>query len=465
MDGSSVPTPASLTSFKLWYLFFYAAQCTQVFLPLLFSSTFLYSPSQIGVLMSLRRFLISFGAPIFTAFLDHTRLHQPLLLFTHIFYYFCSILLSCLTKSPVIIVTVVLIIRELCVAGCEPSIDNATVAKLDQLQLPTSHYGRIRFFGSIGWGVASVIGSILVDRVFNNNLLVILYIQVAIGTVAIALVAAYMDLSPELFKFQQERKAEKQQQHEPQTLSSLLSLLRSPRAVFCILAVMIQGMVVGTLQTTSLIYFSSRGVSTSALGLSVFLGCLTEGFVFFFSDGIWRLAGGPQGALQWDLLFSSFALILYSLSAFVHDSMIGIWFLLVAMLNGATYATFLTAAVGLVNELAPPGLATAAQGVLMGLGNGLGPCIGAVVSGGLFEYIGAPTEYAGLAFIQMGVLALGSAVIKRENVHQGESIPNPKSIDNNANMQQNYQTFQLRREVEVEKALPLQGMGEIDVQV
>lgn len=412
MIENGQPNRASLNPFRLWYLFFYAAQYTQLFLPLLLSSIFLYSASCIGLLMALRRFLIAFGAPIFTAFLDRTRLHQPLLLFTHILYYSCSLLLSHLTKAPIWIVTIVLIVRELCVAGCEPSVDNATVAKLDQLQLPDSHYGRLRFFGSIGWGVASVIGSVLVDRVFNGNLLVILYIQVAIGLVVIALVAQHMDLSPQLFQFQQERKAEKQQQSESQSFRNIVSLLRTPRAEFCLLAVMIQGVVLGTLQTTTFIYFSDRGVSTSVLGFSVFLSCIVEGLVFFFSESIWRVTGGAQGALQWDLLFSSIVLVLYSLSAFLNDAMVGWWFLFTEVLNGATYAMFLTAAVGMVNELAPPGMATAAQGLLMGLGNGLGPCLGAAVSGSMFDYIGAPRVYASLALIQLFVLAIGSAILR-----------------------------------------------------
>eukprot|EP00177_Eucheuma_denticulatum_P003774 GFKZ01006825.1.p1 GENE.GFKZ01006825.1~~GFKZ01006825.1.p1 ORF type:complete len:432 (+),score=48.75 GFKZ01006825.1:177-1472(+) len=390
-------TSKSLSSYKLWYLFFYAAQYTQLFVPLMLSRTFHYPAHQIGLLMSLRRLLIFLGAPLFTRLLDHTRLHRPLLLLTHTLYYICSLILTRIRALP--LVTLTLCLRELFVSGCEPAIDNATVAKLTQLDRPTADYGRLRLYGSLGWGVASILGSMLVDYVFSGDLIVVLYIQAVIGLAVIVLVAAFMDLSPALFEFQQHAK------EENGTMSHLRDVIRTPRALFCAVAVTMQGIVLGTLQTTTFIYFGDLGVSTTALGLSVFLSCFTEAVVFFYSKDIWRVLGGAQGAFLTGMALSSLALLMYG-GVHLVGSNVTPWFVAVETLNGGTYAMFLTAAVGLVSEMAPPHLATSAQGVLMGLGNGVGPSIGAAVSGALYSSVGAPVVYVGLAVGQLGVMAL-----------------------------------------------------------
>lgn len=347
--------------------------------------------------MSLRRLLIFIGAPLFTRLLDHTHLHRPLLLVAHALYYSCTLILTRVRALP--LVTLTLCLRELFVAGCEPSIDNATVAKLDQLHRPSADYGRLRLYGSLGWGLASILGSLLVDYVFQGNLLVVLYIQIGIGLVVVVLVTRFMDLSPGLFQGQRERKEE-----EGSGLH-LRQVVSTPRALFCMVAVTMQGIVLGTLQTTTFIYFGELGVSTTALGLSVFLSCFTEAVVFFFSRGLWRVLGGPQGAFNVGMGLSSVALVMYG-SVHLMGSNVTWWFVAVETFNGGTYAMFLTAAVGLVSEMAPGHLASSAQGVLMGLGNGVGPSVGAALSGVLYGAVGAPAVYCGLAVVQLAVLGV-----------------------------------------------------------
>lgn len=386
---------SSLLGYKLWYLFFYAAQYTQLFVPLLLSTSFKIPPSQIGLLQSLRRLTISLAAPIFTRLVDYTYLHRPLLLATHTLYYCCSLALTRARGLP--LVTLILGLREIFIAGCEPTIDNATVAKLELVNRSPAEYGKLRLYGSVGWGVASVLGSLLVDRVFHGDLLVVLYIQVVLGLVVIALVARGMDLSSELFRRQELRKQ--------QSGAALSMVMRSPRALYCAIAVTMQGVVLGALQMLTFIYFAGLGVSTSALGFSVFLSCFNEAVVFFGCKQLWALCGGAQGALNVGMLLSSVALVLYSVVHYASN--VTPWFVVAETMNGGTYAMFLTAAVGIVNELAPPHLATSAQGVLAALGNGMGPCIGAAVAGALYDRVGAPKIFLWLAGVQMVVLGVG----------------------------------------------------------
>lgn len=394
----SLASATSLLGYKLWYLFFYAAQYTQLFLPLLLSTSFKISPSRIGLLQSLRRLTISLAAPLFTRLVDHTHLHRPLLLATHTLYYCCSLALTRVRGLPAI--AAILALREIFIAGCEPTIDNATVAKLELANRSPAEYGKLRLYGSVGWGVASVLGSLLVDRVFQGDLLVVLYIQVIVGLVVIALVARGMDLSPELFY--------RQQLQKQRSGAALNLVMRSPRALYCAVAVTMQGVVLGVLQMLTFIYFNAMGVTTSALGFSVFLSCFNEALVFFGCKQLWAVCGGSQGALNVGMFLSSVALVLYSVVHYARN--VTLWFIVAETMNGGTYAMFLTAAVGTVNEMAPPHLATSAQGVLAALGNGVGPCIGAAVAGTLYERMGAPSIFLGLAAVQLVVLGSGVAM-------------------------------------------------------
>lgn len=390
-----------LPALRLWYLFYFAAQYTQLFLPLLLSSVFLYPPHQVGLLIALRRIIICVAAPLFTRLLDHTLLHRPLLLLAHVGYYLCSALLTRVRALRA--VAAVLALRELFVSGCEPSVDNATVAKLRQLNRPSADYARLRFYGSVGWGLASVLGSLAVDYLFTSNLLAILYLQLALGVVVVALVAGPMDLSPDLFVAQRVAKAE----HSPDP-AALPALLTSPHVIFCACAVTMQGVVLGVLQTTTFIYFASLGVSTSALGVSVFLSCVLEAMLFLCTRPLWALLGGAAHALVYGMLLSSVALLLYAL---VHLSPhVTTCFIIVEALNGATYAMFLTASVAVVSDLAPPHLATSAQGLLAALANGLGPAVGAVLAGLLYDRVGAPALFLALAAFQLVLVTTSVAL-------------------------------------------------------
>lgn len=420
------PTPTSVTALRLWYLFYFAAQYTQLFLPLLLSSVFAFSPAQIGLLIALRRLIICVAAPPLTRLLDHTLQHRNVLLLAHAAYYLCSLLLT--RVRALYAVAAVLAVRELCVAPCEPTIDNATVAKLRQLRRPAADYGRLRFYGSLGWGVASVLGSLAVDRLFAGNLLPILYLQALLGVVVVALVAGPLDLSPELFLDQRLSKAAAElpaapsvePDHHPRAPDALAQLLVSAPVLFCASAVTMQGVVLGVLQTSTFIYFNQLGVPTSALGLSVLLSCALEALVFLYTRRLWAFVGGADRAFVTGMLLSSVALVLYAL---VHLSpLLTTAFIVVETLNGGTYAMFLTASVTVVSELAPPHLATSAQGVLAALGNGLGPALGAVAVGLLYDRLGAPAIFMALAALQ---LVLVSAFVAA-----GVAVRPPSHADN-----------------------------------
>lgn len=413
---STIPSKStSLLPYKLWYLFYFAAQFTQLFLPLILDRVMNFSPSTIGYMMGCRRLVIFFVAPIFTWICDLTLLHRILLTIAHTSYYFCTFILSRVRSIPAVLA--VIIFREAFISGCEPSVNNAAIAKIEEVSPDRDSYGKLRLWGSLGWGSASVLGSFAIDHFFAGNLVIILYLQIIIGVGVVSLTFFGLDLNPDLFIRQTERK---------RSTGVVLDLvLRSPRAIFCAISVLVQGIVLGVLQMTIFIYFSSLGVSTSALGLSVFLSCGAEALLFFYDTKIWDQFGGPQSGFNIGLVASSVALAFYSLIQF--SSYPTICFIMAEVFNGAIYALFFTSALAVTNEMAPPSLATSSQGALSSLYCGIGPAIGAVLSGVTYEAIGAPALYCILAVLQIFILCV--PLVMGIDLSYSESTPSESIKD------------------------------------
>lgn len=389
----------SLLPLRLWYLFYFAAQYTQLFLPLILSSVYRFSPTQIGVVLCTRRILTSIVSPVFTSILDRTHLHRPLLVFAHFSYYALTIIASFFRQFPLVLL--LFSIREMSIGGAEPAINNAAMAKLEQIHLPAANFGYLRLYGSIGWGVAAVLGSYAVDHYFSGNLLVILYIQAAIGLAVTTVVAHFIDLSPALFDQQLRR-------HTHPSSLSMLKTLCSPTALFCALTVTMEGVVFGAVQLTGFIYFSSLGVSTTALGVSIFTAALIEVLVFLAVPRLLRDRGGEKMLLWMGMTLT--VVLLIGMSCVHKLKHVTAWFIVSETLNGGTYAIFLAAAVALINQIAPGDTMSGAQGIMTGLLNGVGPGIGAAISGVVYERYGAPTLYIGLAIAQAAVMAVGGII-------------------------------------------------------
>eukprot|EP00178_Gracilaria_changii_P008839 TRINITY_DN26427_c0_g1_i1.p2 TRINITY_DN26427_c0_g1~~TRINITY_DN26427_c0_g1_i1.p2 ORF type:complete len:443 (-),score=112.64 TRINITY_DN26427_c0_g1_i1:54-1382(-) len=388
-----------LLALKLWYLFYFGAQFTQLFLPLILAKEMHFAPSVIGYLMAARRIIIFVGAPLFTWLCDVTLQHRTLLIIAHSAYYMCTLWLS--QSYALRSVLAVIVLRELCVSGCEPTVNNAALATLQETpQQQHSGYGVLRLWGSVGWGVASVLGPYVASTWFDGNLRVILYTQVLIGAFVLYLVAFQLDLSRQLFQRQTLRK---QMMANGRSNAQLMrALLRSAEVMYCMAAVFIQGVVLGVFQTTVFLYFSALGVDTRALGLSVLLSCGAEAVSFLNDSWFWRTFGGAQAGFDYGLLMSSLTMMCYCLVQFAPRRALA--FVVVEVMNGGTYALFLSSALQMANQVAPSGMSSTAQGVLSALLYGVGPAVGALLSGVAYERVGAPVVYCALAAVQMMML-------------------------------------------------------------
>jgi PPP family 3-phenylpropionic acid transporter len=275
-----------------------------------------------------------------------------------------------------------------------PLTDNSVMASLGDRG---SEYGRIRVWGSYGWGIAAVIIGIIIERYglrwgfagFLTSWLLLLFI----GSRMPMTVAAAGG------KFWQE-----------------LKMLLSDRNWFLFLAVaLIEGMSLGVFLSFLFIYLEGMGVSRVIMGLTLTAATLSEIPIFLYSR---RLLA------RWDSQFLlALSLFFTVVRAFGYVNMSAPWqVLLISLLHGPTFALMWTSGVAYANKMAPPGLGATAQGVFAGTVMGLGSALGAFSGGIIYDAYGALVAFQWAGFASLMALLLFVWVNRRSFLQQMQVI-------------------------------------------
>lgn len=358
--------------------------------------------------MAMRRALRLVIAPIFTYIMDLTRTHRfvvPLCLVT---YYILGSILALERLLPIVALTV--LIRDGCNSGIDASINSAAMGALAEVnenranidEVPAT-YGRLRLFGSVGWGLMSLMVGIALDLLFKGDMRYIMFMQTSLGAVAVFISIFLIDLSPQLFERVQERRFEstaKDSDTASNTTATSEQWLMST-AMFVANVIMLN-ITFGMKSTTMFLYMSSLRISNFVLGFSTFLNCAVEAVCFHCHGQISKRLGGELYAFRLSLLAN--ALVMLALANLHLASNPVIPFLLVQGLVGFVFAMYWASAVHLASALAPVGRETSAQGMLAALGWGLGAAIGEISGGIGLRSIGAPAMYTFVAAAQLWVL-------------------------------------------------------------
>lgn len=415
---------SQVTSLKLWYLLYFGAQYTQLFIPLILQSLMSFSPATIGTLMSVRRIVVSLVAPLFSILCDVTGAHRVLIITTLICYYCSTALLSSL--RALVPVALTLFLRDAFLAGVEPSVNAATLAKLYQINQRADRpitFGDIRSFGSVGWGLMSFAVPVVCSYLFPHHPYApILYSQVIMGIVVVAVTAFGVDLSHRLFSRYAVFSAADRAEETDEEIIAQSKLSSSPTAVVfgrriasCLAATFLQGVVIGALQTTLFLYMAQMGLSKSIMGLSTLVAAVFE-CTFFLIGGRWKCASADNDSdpgnrditgMRIAMSLNALMLILYvSLSSMPwHAAMLGVLFLSVC-LSGTCSALFLSSAISVASISAPPEWRTGAQGVVQSVLFGVGPAVGAFISGICMQKFGIHVLYGGLAAADVAMVTL-----------------------------------------------------------
>lgn len=385
-----------IRALKLWYYFYFSALFTRSFLPLILQEVMNFQPGSIGALMSMRRFITFLGAPLFGVLCDVTLMHRRVLIISLTCYFFCTFLLT--RFQSLLAVTIILFFREGFCAGCESAMNTATFAKLAALCGPFSEtrFGSVRMWGSFGWGVTSLIVPFMCDKLFSASLEPILYAQILIGIPVVLLLFKAVDLSPRLFREAREKPAVHSGNFDaadthPDRSSNML-------AVLCVFAALEQGVVLGTIETTFVIYLARIGVSSTIIGLSIFLWCVAEWCMFFADHRVRCLISNENRVIQIGIIVNTISLCSYSLLQYIpKDSLCRVITILgTEFIGGIGEALFTSSILQTADRVAPPEWKTGGQSVANSVMFGVGPGLGAMVGGWAFETFGINIVYGSL---------------------------------------------------------------------
>eukprot|EP00434_Breviolum_minutum_P005320 symbB.v1.2.004692.t1/scaffold269.1/size246462/2 len=339
-----------------------------------------FHASQIGVLIAVRRALQTLGTPLWNAMADKTKKAR-------------SIQLACLVASSIPFLALSVPVRHdsrgLVLRGLalwmfsfigSPSTSMMDAIALAACDQDAQRWGDARIYGAIGWGMAHLPLGMMLDR-YGFCVMFVSFALAAVGLfwATMGMPEACGDAEGDV------------------SVSAIWGILRNNMAFFCNITVLGAGfaMVEGML----FLLLQEMNASTLLCGLSVVVTVIFE--LPIFARAQWLLS--TYGTRK--LIVA--AQIAWVVRAAFYWQMSTAWMvLLVEPLHGVTFALAWTAAIDFVKkpEVSGEGLEASAQGLLTACFHGLGPIIGLLGGGLLFDALGGHNSYLVFA---IGVMISG----------------------------------------------------------
>ncbi|RPI80877.1 MAG: MFS transporter, partial [Chloroflexi bacterium] len=309
---------------------------------------------QIGVLTALPVLILSSTTLLWGAIADKFRLHKKILsaalLLTPLAVLIVPQTIEFLPLIPVILAYAI---------STSPIVPLMDSMALEIAEANRTSYGQLRVWGSIGWTLSTLLIGSLIEQAG---------IRIFFYTYAGIMGALFL-----LSFFQPART------HQ-QTVSGNQNFRRFFRLdiIIFLLSVYLISITNGALYGFFSIYMDGIGANESVIGLSWSLSSLSEIPVLIFSAlAIRRI--GSTGLLKISFIIYSLRWFLF---AFINQPGLA---LLVQLLHGMTFGTFLVGSVTYMNERAPEGMGTTAQAVLNTVTFGLGAITGSLLGGYLVD--------------------------------------------------------------------------------
>jgi len=263
-------------------------------------------------------------------------------------------------------------------------------------------YGAQRVWGSIGWGLFTVVAGYLVDTGSTGSSSIdyspAFLLMAGLMTLDIAC-AALIKIPP----------AER-----PNSVwAGVLSILRQPRVAVFLVWCFGCGLLTSVIWQWLLWYLSdlatkgstsscvaSQSWVTTLLGINMAVQCFVGEVPMFFLSG-WVLRNLGHAHTM------SLVLIAFSLRFFLYSLLSDPWFSLpIELLNGVTFGLCYAAMTGYAHTIAPEGMEATVQGVVGAVYEGAGVATGSLVGGAIYQ------NYGGVfLFRSASILALSLATL------------------------------------------------------
>jgi hypothetical protein len=297
------------------------------------------------------------------------------------------------------VLCLLVLLAESVASGFAPVLDGHVMKVLYGVH-QEQHYGKMRLWGAVGWGLFSVVSGSAQewqllglghDMMFllNGCMAVLaagaLYRMPRAPRSAEEEVAA--DAEPEpvgesgaAVPAQMEPLAVVPKTRAPEARAGLSSLLK-PHIITFIVTVLCMGMCMGIITNFLFIWLEELGGGADIMGWSLFFTCVSEVPLFHFSGALIKRFGNTV------LLIA--ALVCYGIRLVAYSFLTEPWAVLpIELLHGVTFGIGWACCVAFAAEVAPLDLRSTVQGLLAGVHWGIGNSVGAVVGGFTYAAVG-----------------------------------------------------------------------------
>lgn len=253
------------------------------------------------------------------------------------------------------------------------------------------HFGKIRLWGAVGWGVGCSAGGVVVTYLGRAaafyGFAIFIYIALVV-MLTLPLKQAFAAKDELNMPLVTEGNEEEQPRQAMSMTTKLATLLRQPSFAVFLGVMVVVGMGATTLQSLLLIFLKDLGAPDWLEGTALTVATVAELPVFHYSSNLigWEKMGAP-------------GLLVVSIIAFiVRANLVALlqnpyWVLPLQLFHGFTYAGSYAAGVYLAKQSAPPGLEVTAQALFSFCYIGVGGLLGSSIGGVLFDEFGAPNMF------------------------------------------------------------------------
>lgn len=359
-----------------YFVFFAAAAALSPYLTLYYESLGL-SGTQIGLLTGLVPIVTLFTAGLWGAISDATRRYRAVVVVAIVGLWLSVVaMLQVETLAGLLPVVVLFAFFG---SPISPIMDSSIMASLGKQR---ADYGRVRAWGSIGWGVSAFLLGPVLERA---GLQWAFYVYLALMAVVLVFTWVVPIVGTE---------------RDGTFRSGLRRLVAQRDFLLLLLLAFIFGMTQAMVLGYTFLHMQGMGAGETLMSWSLVATVLSEIPLLFLSGRIIDKVGVRRILLL--------ALALTTARAFIFAFMPTPWWVLPVnlLLTGPAFALFWAAGVDEANRLAPSGLGATAQGVLSGIMFGLGTGTGSLLGGIMYQRVGTAALFQTAGWILIATLVL-----------------------------------------------------------
>ncbi len=346
-----------------YFLYFGAISVLFPYLALFYKGQGL-TGGQIGLLAAISPIISFFSAPLWTGAADASHRHKLVTMVCILGVVIVTFIFPNIASFGGLLLMIS--IYSLFGAPTGSLVDSAVLALLGDRK---ERYGRIRLWGTVGYGVVAPFAGELIGR---------LGIKWAFWGYAILMMGGLLVVIRIPFR----------QSHSNSSFRSGVRVLiaNQPWMLFLVM-VFIAGIGMATINNYLFLYMQSLGASKTLMGFALTISTISEIPALFFSDHLLRRFGA-RGMLIIAMTTIGLRLTCYSLTTQP-------WVILVIQLcHGLTFAAIYTAGVHYAYQIAPTGMKATTQGMFTGTYMGFGSAAGGLLGGILMDYFSPGGMYA-----------------------------------------------------------------------